>query len=237
MQLLSALLLQAATSVADTAHKVLAQAAAAEPEKISLFHLLSEGGVLMIPLLLCSLALVYVFAERLMVVRKAATIDTNFMIRIREQVINKNIEAAKATCRMSNTPVSRIIEKGLDRISKPYDYIEKSMENTGKLEVYKLERNLSILSAISGIAPVLGFLGTIAGMIILFFNVQHQGFSLPAIAGGIYTKMVTSATGLLVGLLAYLCNAYLNAQINKNVNQMEAASVEFLDIVMETKGE
>jgi biopolymer transport protein ExbB len=97
-----------------------------------------------------------------------------------------------------------------------------------------MERNLSILSTIAGIAPIFGFLGTIAGMIILFFNVQHQGFSLETIAGGIYTKMVTSAAGLIIGLLAYVGNAYLNAQINKNVHQMEAASVEFLDIVMET---
>ena len=234
MQLLSVLLLQATTAVADTAHHVVTPTAA--PEKISLFHLLSEGGVLMIPLLLCSLILFYVFIERLMVIRKVATIDDQFMQRIREQVVNKNIDAAKASCRTSNTPVSHIIEKGLDRIDKPYDIIEKTMENTGKLEVYKLERNLSILSAIAGIAPVLGFLGTIAGMIILFFNVQHQGFSLETIAGGIYTKMVTSACGLIIGLFAYVGSAYLNAQINKSVNRMEAASVEFLDIVMETKG-
>ena len=237
MQLLSVLLLQVQTALADTAKAAAQTTAAPAPvEKISLLHLLMEGGALMVPLLLCSLILVYVFVERLMVIRKAAIIDGSFMQKIREQVMNKNIEAAKATCRMSNTPVARIIEKGLTMINKPYDHIEKSMENTGKQEVYKLERNLSILSAISGIAPVLGFLGTIAGMIILFFNVQHQGFSLETIAGGIYTKMVTSATGLIVGLLAYVGNAYLNAQINKNVNRMEAASGDFLDIVMETKG-
>ena len=232
MHLLSVLLLQAQT-VVDTTKKV-AQVTSAPVEKISLLHLLMEGGALMIPLLLCSLVLVYVFVERLMVIRKATFIDPSFMQKVKEQVANNNIEAAKATCRMSNTPVARVIEKGLTMINKPVDHIEKSMENTGKLEVYKLERNLSILSAIAGIAPVLGFLGTIAGMIILFFNVQHQGFSMDTIAGGIYTKMVTSATGLIVGLLAYVGNAYLNAQINKNVNRMEAASIEFLDIVMET---
>ena len=187
----------------------------------------------MIPLLLCSLVLVYVFVERLLVIRKAAAVDNNFMVNVRDQVMKNNIEGAKATCKMSNTPVARLIEKGLALVNKPFDYIEKSMENTGKLEVYKLERNLSILSTIAGIAPIFGFLGTIAGMIILFFNVQHQGFSLETIAGGIYTKMVTSACGLIIGLLAFVGNAYLNAQINKNVNRMEAASVEFLDILME----
>ena len=236
MQILSVLLLQATTALPDTAVKA-AALATAPAEKISLFHLLMEGGVLMIPLLLCSLVLVYVFFERLSVVRKAAVIDDKFMQRIREQVMNKNVEAAKASCRTSNTPVARMIEKGLDRIDKTYDIVEKTLENTGKLEVYKLERNLSVINAISGIAPVLGFLGTIAGMIILFFNVQHQGFSLDTIAGGIYTKMVTSASGLIIGLFAYLGSAYLNAQINKSVNKMEAASVEFLDIVMESKGE
>ncbi len=237
MQLLSVLMLQAATAAkVDTAIHTAAQATNAPVEKISLFHLLMEGGILMIPLLLCSLVLVYVFIERLSVIRKAGAIDDKFIARIREQLVNKNVDGAKAAARMSNTPVARMVEKGLTVVDKPLDYIEKSMENTGKLEVYKLERNLSILSTISGIAPILGFLGTIAGMIILFFNVQHQGFSLETIAGGIYTKMVTSATGLIIGLLAYVGHQYLNAQINKNVNKMESASVDFLDIVMETRG-
>jgi biopolymer transport protein ExbB len=127
-----------------------------------------------------------------------------------------------------------VIEKGVSRIGRPIDQVEKAMENTGKLEVYQMERNVSILSTLAGIAPIFGFLGTIAGMIILFFNVQHQGFSLETIAGGIYTKMVTSAVGLIIGLLAYVGYAYLNAMINKNVNRIETASVEFLDIIQQT---
>jgi len=126
-----------------------------------------------------------------------------------------------------------MIDKGLSRIGKPIDHIEKSMENAGKLEVYQLEKNLSMLSTIAGIAPMFGFLGTIAGMIILFFNIQHQGFSIEGIASGIYTKMVTSAVGLIIGLLSYVAYNYLNAQINKNVNRMESAAVEFLDILHE----
>ncbi len=233
------ILLQAATTVqsvapTDSLVKAAQQAATDSVEKISLFHLLWEGGVLMIPLLLCSVILVYVFVERLMAIRKASVVDKSFMIRIREQVEAGNIAKAAEICRATNTPVSRIIEKGVSRIGKPIDYIEKTMENTGKLEIYQQEKNLSVLSTIAGIAPILGFLGTIAGMIILFFNVQHQGFSLETIAGGIYTKMVTSATGLIIGLLAYLGYAYLNAQINKNVNRMESASVEFLDIIQDT---
>jgi len=234
MTFLTILLQAAATAPADSVVKAAQQEAAASVEKISLFHLLQEGGVLMIPLLLCSIILVYVFVERYLAIRKASALDKSFMIRIREQLEGKNITRAIDICRNTNSPISRVIEKGVSRIGKPIDYIEKSMENTGKLEIYQQEKNLSILSTIAGIAPILGFLGTIAGMIILFFNVQHQGFSLETIAGGIYTKMVTSATGLIIGLLAYMGYAYLNAQINKNVNRMEAASVELLDIIQDT---
>lgn len=234
------ILLQAAqtvptTAATDSLAKAAQMAADASVEKISLFHLLQEGGALMIPLLLCSIILVYVFVERLLAIRKASALDKSFMVRIREQVESNNIPRAIDICRSINTPTTRVVEKGLTRIGKPIEFIEKSMENVGKLEVYQQEKNLSILSTISGIAPILGFLGTIAGMIILFFNVQHQGFSLETIAGGIYTKMVTSATGLIIGLLAYLGYAYLNAQINKNVNRMEATSVEFLDMLQDKK--
>lgn len=229
MALLSILLLQA-----DTAVKAVTAAATPPPETISLFHLLQEGGALMIPLLICSIIMVYVFVAKLQVIRKASINDVSFMDRIREQVQSGNLNGATATCKKNNTPVAHIIEKGISRIGKPTDHIEKSMENAGKLEVYHLEKNLSVLSTIAGIAPIFGFLGTIAGMIILFFNVQHQGFSLETIAGGIYTKMVTSATGLIIGLLAYMGYAYLNAQIDKNINRMETAAVEFLDIVQDT---
>ncbi len=217
----------------DTAAQAAAAVPAAEPEKISLLGLLMEGGVLMIPLLLCSILLVYVFIERLMVIRKASQVDAMFMSRIREQVTSGNLQGAKSLTRGMDNPVAKMVERGLNRIGKPIDHIEKSMESVGKLEVYKMEKNISILSTLAGIAPMFGFLGTIAGMIILFFNVQHQGFSLEAIAGGIYTKMVTSAVGLIIGLLAYVAHNYLNAQVNKNVHKMEAASVEFLDILQE----
>ena len=228
MTLLSVLLLQI-----DTANKAVAAAPAAPVEKISLFNLLMEGGALMIPLLLCSIIMVYVFVERLMAIRRAAVLDPTLMVRVQQQVETGNVTAAIAACKSDRSPVARVIEKGLTRIDKPYEQVEKSMENAGKLEVYQLEKNMSVLSTISGIAPILGFLGTIAGMIILFFNVQHQGFSLETIAGGIYTKMVTSATGLIIGLLAYLGYAYLNAQINKAINRMETASVEFLDFAQQ----
>jgi len=200
---------------------------------ICLIYLLIDGGIRMIPLLICSILLVYVFAERLMAISKASKIEPTFMPSIREHVTNGNLAAAKSLCKNTKGPIARMIDKGVSRIGKPIDHIEKSMENAGKLQVYQMEKNLSILSTLAGIAPMFGFLGTIAGMIILFFNIQHQGFSLENIAGGIYTKMVTSAVGLIIGLMAYVAYNYLNAQINKTVNKMETASVEFLDILQE----
>lgn len=228
MQLLSVILLQL-----DTVAQATDLVEETSAEQLSLIYLLKEGGILMIPLLLCSILMVYVFLERLFVIRKAADIDPTFMARIREHVTDGNLAGAKNLAKNTQGPMARIIDKGLSRIGKPVEHIERSMENTGKLQVYNLEKNLSILSTIAGIAPMFGFLGTIAGMIILFFNIQHQGFSIENIAGGIYTKMVTSAVGLIIGLLSYVAYNYLNAQINKAVNKMEAASVEFLDILHE----
>ncbi len=216
---------------ADTALQ--AAAATAPEEKISLFKLLREGGVLMIPLLLCSLAMVYVFVERFLAIRKAAPDDTRFIQQVREQVTDGNLQGAKAICRNTATPEARMIEKGISRIGKPIDQIERSMEATGKLQIYDLEKNLSILSTIASIAPMFGFLGTIFGMMILFFDIQHKGFELNSFAGGIYTKMVTSAVGLIIGLLSYIGYKYLNAQINRSVNRMEATTTEFLDILQE----
>lgn len=227
MPLLSTLLLQ----IDSTTQAITTDGANAE--QLSLIYLLKEGGILMIPLLLCSLLMVYIFLERLFVIRKAGVIDPTFMARIREHVTDGNLNAAKILAKNTSGPTARIIDKGLSRIGKPVDHIEKSMENAGKLQVYTLEKNLSILSTIAGIAPMFGFLGTIAGMILLFYNIQHQGFSIENIAGGIYTKMVTSAVGLIIGLLSYVAYNYLNAQINKTVNKMEAASVEFLDLLHE----
>jgi biopolymer transport protein ExbB len=221
------LLLQADTALQATT------AAGATEEKISLFKLLASGGVLMIPLLICSVIMIYVFAERFMAIRKASPDDTQFVNRVREQVSEGNLKGAKALCRNTATPEAKMIEKGISRIGKPIDQIERSMEATGKLEIYQLEKNLSILSTVASIAPMFGFLGTIFGMMILFFDIQHKGFELNSFAGGIYTKMVTSAVGLIIGLLSYIGYKYLNAQINRAVNRMEAASTEFLDILQE----
>ncbi|HEY4149361.1 MAG TPA: MotA/TolQ/ExbB proton channel family protein [Chitinophagaceae bacterium] len=209
-------------------------AAGASSSKMNLFDLIKEGGVIMIPLALLLALAVFFFFERLIAINKASKIDPNFMNMIRDNILSSNISAARSLAKNTDSPTARMIDKGLQRIGKPIDAIERSMENVGKLEVYKMERNLSVLSLVYGIAPMFGFLGTIFGMLQLFYNINATGeFTPSAIAGGIYTKMVTSASGLIIGLLAYVAYNFLNAQINKNINKMESASAEFIDILQE----
>ena len=179
-------------------------------------------------------AAIFVFAERLIAIRKASRIDENFMRIIRDNIVTGNISAARSLTKNTNNPVARMIDKGVQRIGKPIDAIEKSMENVGKLEMYQMERNLSILSLIAGIAPMFGFLGTIIGMVQLFYGIASTGeYTLNTIAGGIYTKMITSATGLIIGLIAYVGHNFLSTQIDKTANKMEMASAEFIDILQE----
>lgn len=204
------------------------------PEQISLWGLLNKGGFIMYPLYLLLIAAIYVFFERLLAIQKASKVDGNFMNMIRDNIFTGNLSAARTLTRNTNNPVARIIDKGLQRIGKPIDAIEKSMENVGKLEMYKMERNLNILSLIAGIAPMFGFLGTIIGMVQLFYGIASTGeYTLNTIAGGIYTKMVTSAAGLIIGLIAYVGHNYLTTQIDKTANRMEVASAEFIDILQE----
>ncbi len=200
----------------------------------SVWSLLSRGGPLMIPLGLLFAFAVYFFIERLMVVRKAGKIDQNFMSIIRDHIVNGNVSAARSLSKNTNTPLARMIDKGIQRIGKPIDAIEKSMDNVGKLEMYKMEKNLSILSVIARIAPLFGFVGTIVGLVLLlkeFATISNP--SISQIADAMYIKLITSATGLIIGMLAYLGYSYLDTQINRTGNMMEAASSEFIDILQE----
>ena len=224
----------ATTATADTLQKAAAAGAPQGEHTMNVMDMLGNGGPIMIPLGLLFVLAVFFFFERLIAIRKASNIDPNFMYIIRDNIFSGNVSAARSLAKNTPNPVARIIDKGLQRIGKPIEAIEKSMENVGKLEVYKMERNLSVLSLVYGIAPMFGFLGTIFGMLQLFYNINASGEFTPAqIAGGIYTKMITSASGLIIGLLAYVGYNFLNAQIDKTVNRMEAASAEFIDILQE----
>ena len=208
-----------------------ATAAVTSAEKVSLWTLLEKGGWIMYPLYALLIAAIYVFTERLFAIKKSGKIDQNFMMIIRDHILSGNVQAAKSYARNNSTPVAKMIDKGLQRIGKPIDAIEKSMENVGKLEMYNMEKNLNILSLIAGIAPMFGFLGTIIGMVQLFYGIGE--YTLNTIAGGIYTKMITSATGLIIGLIAYVGHNFLSTQIDKTANKMEAASADFMDILQE----
>jgi biopolymer transport protein ExbB len=201
---------------------------------ISLGELLTLGGWIMIPLAALFIATLFVFFERLIAIRKASRIEGNFMNIIKDHIISGNVSAARSFAKNTNNPVARIIDKGIQRLGKPIDNIEKSMENVGKLEMYNMERNLSVLSLIAGVAPMFGFLGTIVGMFQLFYRLAATGdFTIQTMANGIYTKMITSATGLIIGLLAYIAHNFLSTQVDKTANKMESASSEFIDILQE----
>jgi biopolymer transport protein ExbB len=224
----------ATTTTADSLQKAATPGAIQGEHVMNVMDLLANGGPLMIPLGLLFVLAVFFFFERLIAIRKASNIDPNFMFIIRDNILSGNVSAARSMAKNTPNPVARIIDKGLQRIGKPIDAIEKSMENVGVLEVYKMERNLSVLSLVYGVAPMFGFLGTIFGMLQLFYNINaSREFSADQIAGGIYTKMITSAAGLIIGLLAYVAYNFLNAQIDKTVNRMEVAKAEFMDILQE----
>jgi biopolymer transport protein ExbB len=204
------------------------------PEMQSLWDVLLKGGVLMIPLAILFVAAIFFFIERLIAIRKAGKIEDNFMSIIRDHIITGNVAAARSLAKNTMHPVARIIDKGIQRIGKPIDAIEKSMDNVGVLEMYKMEKNLSILSIIARIAPLFGFLGTIVGMLQLFKGIAGSAEYTPnTIADGIYVKMITSATGLIIGILTFIGHSYLTAQINRVENKMDAAEAEFVDILQE----
>ena len=211
-----------------------AAAAAAITESESIWSLLSKGGPIMIPLFLLFALAVFFFFERFLVIKKAGQLDENFMSIIRDHVSNGNITAARSLAKNTNNPVARMIDKGLQRVGKPIDAIENAMDNVGKLELYKLEKNLTMLSVIARIAPLFGFVGTIVGLVLLlkdFATISNP--SISQIADAMYIKLITSATGLIIGMLAYLGYSFLDTQINRSANRMEAASSEFIDILKE----
>ena len=208
--------------------------AATTAGKESLFSLLVKGGILMIPLAIFLAMAIFFFIERLIAIRKASKIDDNFMNIIRDHIINGNVTAARSLAKNTPNPVAKMIDKGLQRIGKPIDAIEKSMDNVGKLEVYQMERNLPVLSVIARIAPLFGFVGTIIGLVMLLRDfATATNPSITDIADAMYVKMITSATGLIIGIISFLGYSYLNTQIDKTVHKMESASADFIDILQE----
>jgi biopolymer transport protein ExbB len=207
-------------------------------QSLSVVDLAIKGGIMMIPLALMWLAAIYLFIERLLTINKANLDAEPFMNKVKELVLKNDFTGAKLLCAQTGTPVARMIEKGVSRIGSPLKNIEASIENVGKLEIFKLEKNLSTLATISGAAPMIGFLGTVIGMVEAFISIsQEEGSVSPKLlSSGIYTAMVTTVAGLIVGILAYLAYNYLVTRVAKVIHKMEYTSIDFIDLLQETKG-
>jgi biopolymer transport protein ExbB len=211
-----------------------------EKEKLSVFDLVFSGGligqIIMGVLFILLFFGIYLYVERLLAINAASKIDANFMNNIKQNITSGKIDSAKMLCAQTNSPVARLIEKGISRIGKPLEDINTAIENAGKLEIYKLEKNVSMLATISGAGPMTGFLGTVVGMVISFQKMAESGnnkIEMSSLSEGIYTAMMTTVVGLIVGIIAYVGYNHLVTKTDKIVNQMEANVVEFLDLLNE----
>ncbi|RMG81756.1 MAG: MotA/TolQ/ExbB proton channel family protein [Bacteroidetes bacterium] len=205
-------------------------------ETLSILELIAGGGwYIMVPLGILSVIAVYIIIERYLTIQRASKLDPNFMNQIKDFIYDGKIDAAKSLCQQTDSPVARMILKGVSRIGKPLQDINTAVENTGKLEINQLESNLPTLATIAGAAPMIGFLGTVIGMINTFHEMYTSGNSveLDQLSGGIMQAMVTTAAGLVIGIVAYVGYNLLVAKIDKVVNQMEAVTIEFMDVLQE----
>jgi biopolymer transport protein ExbB len=230
--MLLSILLQTTAVAVDSAHMAQAETAAKAPK--NLWEIAVLGGPVMIPIGLMFIISVYLAIERYLTIRNAGKIDPTFMSNIRDMVLNDNIIGAKTLCSRTNTPIARMIEKGVSRIGKPIQDIDSSVENVGRMEIYKIEKNVGFLATIAGLAPMFGFLGTIFGVIQMFQKISiANAIQIDLISGGLYIKMVSSAAGLILGIFAFASYHYLMLKIDRVANKMEANKLEFIDILQQ----
>ncbi|MEO6167325.1 MAG: MotA/TolQ/ExbB proton channel family protein [Chitinophagales bacterium] len=230
------LLLQITQTAIDTVANSAVNTPAITPpaEPLNLLTLIMKGGWIMIPLIILSILTVYFAVERFLVIRRASRIDQNFMSNIRDYLLNGKMEPAVMLCRNTNTPIARLLGKGIKRIGKPIKEVESAVESEGRLEIYKLDRNMNYLAIIAAIAPMMGFVGTISGVIKIFYTISvEKVISIDGIAGGLYEKMITSAAGLLIGIFAYVCFNLLNNMIDRVSYMLEANAVDFIDLIQD----
>lgn len=194
-----------------------------------------KGGWVMVPIILLSFVAIYIFGERYFAIKKIQKIDLNFMNRIRDYIMDGKIDAARALCQSTDNPVARMIEKGVSRIGRPLNDVHAAIENVGRLEIYKLEKGLPALATVAGGAPMLGFLGTVIGMVQAFIEMSTSGnnINVSLLSTGIYTALITTVAGLVVGIIAYFAYNILVAKVEKVVNTLEASTTEFMDLLNE----
>ena len=212
------------------------QAAPVQQEmSFSLIEMAAKGGWLMIVLLILSVIAIYIFGKKWWMIRQASKIDKDFMMDIRDYIHDGKVKSAKTLCSKFDTPVARMVESGIDRIGKPLSDIQTAIENVGNVEVARLEKGLPYLAMIAGGAPMIGFLGTVIGMVQAFFNMSQAGnnIDITLLSSGIYTAMITTVGGLIVGILAYFGYNYLTAQISDLMFKMESATIDFMDLLHE----
>jgi biopolymer transport protein ExbB len=232
MQNLLSILLQSTVITADTVATSVQNGINKADEEMKLFNLLEKGGWVMIPIFVLFFIALFLFLERYLYIRKTARMDNTFLFSIREMLVGGNVQGAINYCKNSQFPIAKLLERGLNRLGSPIRDIENAIENTARVEIYNMEKNLGILSAIAKIAPMFGFLGTVSGMIRTFHNISVANkIDISTIASGIYEKMVTSATGLMVGIIAYFFYTILTTMIDRAVNKMEITAIDFLDIL------
>ena len=206
----------------------------AAPKELHFIDLLLKGGWVMFPLGFVAFLVLVIFIERYLTIRKVYKDESNLMFQIKQNIHEGRLDSAIALCKNTKSPLARMLEKGLKRIGRPIKDIEGAIENTGKLEVAKLEKNIGVLGIIAGIAPMLGFVGTIIGVITIFHDVSIKGeIEIGTISGGLYTKMITSATGLIIGIVAYVFYHILNMMVEKIILKMETDAIEFIDLLEE----
>ncbi|MFY0631377.1 MAG: MotA/TolQ/ExbB proton channel family protein [Flavobacteriaceae bacterium] len=210
-----------------------------EEKTLSIYKLIVDGGLggqIIIAILFVLLAVsLYIYFERFFAIKAASKVDKNFMNQIKDYVSNGKIDSAAALCKSTNSPTARLIDKGISRIGKPLEDINKAIENAGKLEVYQLEKNVSVIATIAGAAPMIGFLGTVIGMIVAIHEIANAGgqIDIKLLSDGLYTAMTTTVAGLIVGIIAYISYNHIVVKTDKVMYQMEAKTVEFLDLLNE----
>ena len=228
------LLIQDTTQAIQDTANVVNQALTPAPEELHFIDLLFKGGWVMIPLAFLAFLALVIFVERYLTIKKATKDESNLMGQIRSYIHSGNLDGAMSLLKNNNSPLSRMLQKGLKRIGRPIKDIEGAIENVGKLEVSKLEKNISILGIVAGIAPMLGFVGTIVGVITIFHQVSIKGaIEIGTISGGLYTKMITSASGLIIGIIAYVLYHILNIMVEKIILRMETDAIDFIDLLEE----
>ncbi len=228
-------LLQTVQTASDTTEAFSTAAPVSQEMELSLIDMAVKGGWLMIVLLLLSIMAIYIFGNKWWMIRKAGKINKNFMKDIRDMIHDGKIKSAIALCQKYDSPIARLVEKGIERIGRPLPDIQAAVENMGNVEVGRLEKGLPMLATIAGGAPMIGFLGTVTGMIQAFFNMSTAGnnIDITLLSGGIYEAMVTTVAGLFVGIIAYFGYNYLTSQISNLVFKMERTTIEFIDMLNE----